>query len=250
MRLKDKVMLVTGGGAGIGQATVLYSAREGAKVVVVYRGEAGRVETERMLQEQGGEGLFIQADVRKEADWQRVMGIVEEQYGRLDVLFNNAGVMQSKPVTEVSVDEWDDLLNTNLKGTFLGAKHGIPLMIKSGGGSIINMASTLGLAGYPNRATYSAARGGIIALTRQLAIDYVQHNIRANCICPGLVLVARIRGYLERGEWSAEELLKETPMGRFAEPREIAAAVVFMASDEASYMTGSTLIVDGGWTAH
>lgn len=250
MRLKNKVMLVTGGGSGIGQATVLLCAREGAKVAVVYRSEAGRIETERMLQEQGGEGLFIQADVRYETDWQRVISAVEEKYGRLNVLFSNAGIHVRKPVTEVTVDEWDDLLDVNLKGAFLGVKHTIPLMIKSGGGSIIIITSTFGLVGGLTRPAYCASRGAVIALTRQLALDYVGQNIRVNCLCSGPVLVPRVRQLIEEGNVSAEEMLKEVPMGRFAQPQEIAASVVFLASDEASYITGSTLVVDGGWTAH
>jgi len=211
MLLRDKVMLVTGGGAGIGQATVLRCAREGAKVVVVYRSEAGYIETERMLQEQEREGLFIQADVTKESDWRRVMGAVEEQYGRLDILFNNAGSNLIKPVTEVAEEEWDGLIALDLKGVFLGVKHAIPLMLKGGGGSILNMASTLGLIGLPNMPTYCAAKGGVIALTRQLALDYAQQNIRVNCICPGPTLTPRLRRYLEEGKIMAEETLRGFP---------------------------------------
>ena len=250
MRLKDKVMLVTGGGSGIGQATVILSAQEGARVVVVYRGEAGRVETERMLQEQERTGLFIQADVRKEADWRRVMGVVEEQYGRLDILFSNAGSTLIKTVTEIAEEEWDDLLALNLKGVFLGAKHAIPLMIKGGGGSIVNMSSAFGLIGSPRMPAYCATRGGVNALTRQLAMEYAPHNIRVNAICPGPVLTPRIQRYLNEGKITSEQLIKEVPMKRCAHPSEIATAVVFMASDEASFMTGSIIVVDGGMTTH
>ncbi len=250
MRLKDKVMVVTGGGSGIGQATALRCAREGANVVVVYRSEPGHVETERKFQEQGSQGFFIQADVSKESDWQRVISIMEERYGRLDVLFNNAGRNVPKPVTEVTEEEWDSLLNVDLKGVFLGAKHSIPLMLKGGGGVIINNSSSFGLIGFPNMPTYCAAKGGVIALTRQLAVDYARQNIRVNCICPGATLTPPVRRHLDEGSVSRETLARLIPMGRYAEPEEIAAAVLFLASDESSYMTGAVLVVDGGQTAH
>ncbi len=250
MRLKDKVVLVTGGGSGIGQAAVLLCAREGAKVVITDIAEADGLETERMLRKQEREGLFIHADVTKESDWREVMGVVEKKYGHLDILFNNAGSNLMKPVTEVAEEEWDGLLALNLKGVFLGAKHAIPSMLKGGGGSIINNASTFGLIGFPNMPTYCASKGGVIALTRQLALDYAGQNIRVNSICCGPTLTPRLQRYLEMGETPAEDILKGVPMGRFARPEEIAPAIVFLGSDEASYITGSALVIDGGQTAH
>ncbi len=249
IRLKDKVMLITGGGAGIGQATAFLCAGEGAKVVVMEISEAGCIETERKFHEQGREGLFLQADVRRESDWRRVMKVVEQQYGRLDILFSNAGSNIRKPVTEVTEEEWDAIVNLNLKSVFFGAKHAIPLMIRSGGGCILNMASTFGLIGYPIVPIYAATKGGVIALTRQIAVDYAQRNIRVNCICPGPTLTPRVRGYVEQGLISSEENLGPVLLRRWAKPEEIAAAVLFMVSDEASYMTGSVLVVDGGQTA-
>ncbi len=250
MRLKGKVMVITGGGSGIGQASALRCAREGAQVVVVEKGEAERLETEQMLQEQGGEGLCIQADVTRETDWQRIMTLVEERCGRLDILFNNAGDNLVKPVTEVRVEEWDKLLAVNLKGVFLGAKHAIPLMLNGGGGNIINMASTFGLIGFSAMPAYCASKGGVIALTRQLALEYAQQNIRVNCVCPGPTLTPRIQRYIEKDKTLIERNLSTVPMGRFATPEEIASSVLFLASDESSYMTGAALVVDGGQTIH
>ena len=174
--------------------------------------------------------FFLRADVTKEPDWRTLVSAVEGRYGRLDVLFNNAGSNLSKPVTELTETEWDGLLNLNLKGVFLGAKHAIPLMLKAGGGSIINTASTFGLIAFPRMPAYCASKGGVVALTRQLALDYARQNIRVNCICPGPTMTPRIRRYLERGDVAADDILNGVPMGRFAQPEEIAAAVLFLAS--------------------
>ena len=250
MRLAGKVMLVTGGGSGIGQATALRAAREGARVVVTDIVEAGGSETEKALRAGGGDGLFVHADVTRSADWERALGLAEERYGRLDILFNNAGSNMIKPVTDVTEAEWDGLLALNLKGIFLGVKHALPLMLRGGGGSIVNMASSLGLIGIPAMAPYCASKGGVIALTRQLALDYAGRGIRVNCVCPGPTLTPRLRRYLESGAAAAADLMANVPMGRFAEPDEIAATVLFLASDEASYVTGAALVVDGGQTAH
>jgi NAD(P)-dependent dehydrogenase (short-subunit alcohol dehydrogenase family) len=250
VRLKDKVMIVTGGGSGIGQAAALRCAQEGARVVVTDIVEAGGLETEKALRDRAGEGVFIRADVTKEEDWLAVVDTVERRYGRLDVLFSNAGTNLSKPVTDVTVKEWDDVIDLNLKGVFLGAKHTIPLMLRTGRGSIVNNSSSFGLIAFPNMPAYCASKGGVIALTRQLALDYARQNIRVNCICPGPTLTPRVRKHFERGDVSADNVLRGVPMGRFAEPEEIAAAVLFLASDEASYVTGTALVVDGGQTMH
>lgn len=250
MRLKDKVMIVTGGASGIGQAAALVCASEGAKVVIMDITEADGIETERKLREQGGQGVFVRSDVTKESDWTRIMGLVQSQYGRLDVLFNNAGTNLIKPVTEITEQEWDNLLALNLKGVFFGVKHGIPLMLRSGGGSIINTASTFGLIGNPNMAAYCASKGAIIALTRQLALDYGKHNIRVNCICPGLTMTARIKRYVDQGISKPESMIAQVPLGRLAEPSEIGKVVLFLASDDASYVSGTAQVVDGGRLTH
>ncbi len=250
MRLKDKVMVVTGGASGIGQASALLCAREGATVVILDVTEADGVETERILRQQGGKGAFLPADVTNEADWARVMDFVSREYGRLDIIFNNAGTNLIKPVTEIAEAEWDKLMALNVKGVFFGVKHAIPLLLKGGGGSIINTASTFGLIGNPNMAAYCASKGAVIALTRQLALDYGKHNIRVNCVCPGLTLTPRIKRYSAQGLTRTEAMISQVPMGRLAEPEDIARMILFLASDESSYVNGTAQVVDGGRLTH
>jgi NAD(P)-dependent dehydrogenase (short-subunit alcohol dehydrogenase family) len=250
MRLREKVMVITGGGTGIGQATALRCAREGAKILVMDVSEEGVRETERMLLEEGAGHLCVQGDVTQDADWKRALHLVTERYGRLDVLFNNAGTNLVKAVSETTEEEWGRILDLNLKGTFLGVKNALPVMVKGHGGSIINHASALGLVGFPNTPVYSASKGGVIAFTRQLAVDYARDNIRVNCLCTGPTLTPRLRRYVETGLMPSERILKDIPLGRFAQPEEIAAAVLFLASEEASFITGTALVIDGGLTAH
>ncbi len=250
MRLSEKVMMITGGGTGIGQATALRCAREGAKILVMDVSEEGVRETERILLGEGEGHLCVQGDVTQETDWKRILHLVMERYGRLDVLFNNAGTNLVKALAETTEEEWGRILDLNLKGTFLGAKHALPVMTKGRGGAIINHASALGLIGFPNTPVYAASKGGVIALTRQLAVDYAKENIRVNCLCTGPTLTPRLRRYVETGLMPSETILKDVPMGRFAQPEEIAAAVLFLASEEASFITGTALVIDGGLTAH
>ncbi len=246
MRLKDKVMIVTGGASGIGRAAAMACAREGAKTVIMDVSEADGFETEKQLRQDGAEGVFLKSDVTAESDWTRVTDFVQSRFGRLDILFNNAGANLVKPVTEITEQEWDQLMALNLKGVFFGVKHGIPLMLKSGGGSIISTASTFGLIGNPGMSAYCASKGAIIALTRQLALDYGKHNIRVNCICPGMTLTPRIGKYIERGIAKPEAMIARVPLGRLAQPEDIGKVVLFLASDDASYITGTVQVVDGG----
>lgn len=250
MRLKGKVAVITGGAQGIGQATALRFAQEGAKVAIVDIAEAEGHETERMLQQQEPECLFIHGDVTKELDWQGVMNTVEKKYGRLDIAFNNAGTALHKPTTEVSEDEWNRIIDINLKGVFFGAKYAIRMMLNGGGGAIINTASTAALVGLTNMSVYCASKGGVLALTRQLAVDYAQYNIRVNCVCPGPTLTPLLQREIDLGLATAEGFINAVPMRRLAKPSEIASAVLFLASDDASYVTGTALVVDGGQSSH
>jgi NAD(P)-dependent dehydrogenase (short-subunit alcohol dehydrogenase family) len=250
MRLKNKIAIVTGGAMGIGQAAAIRFAQEGAKVAIVDIAENEGCETERMLRRHEPECLFIKGDVTKEAEWRRVMSTVDETYGRLDILFNNAGTNLFKPATDITEEEWDRIITLNLKGIFFGAKHSLKAMLKAGGGSIINTASTTALIGLPRMSVYSASKGGVLALTRQLAADYAPHNVRVNCVCPGVTLTPLVQREMDLGLATAEVLLHGIPMGRFGQPSEIAAAVLFLASDDASYVTGTALVVDGGRTTH
>lgn len=249
MRLDGKVAVVTGGGSGIGRATAIRCAREGARVILTDIVEAAGRETEALIRKEDGDGRFVPGDVTSASDWQRITHRIETDHGRLDILFNNAGRNLIKDITEVEDEEWDALLDLNLKGVFLGCKYSLPLMVKSGAGSVINTASTLGLLALPKMPAYAASKGGVIALTRQLAVDYARHGIRINCICPGPVLTPRIQRYVESGTIDVEGLIRGVPMGRLGQPEEIAAVVAFLASEDASFITGTAICVDGGQTA-
>jgi dihydroanticapsin dehydrogenase len=250
MRLANKIAIVTGGSMGIGQAAAIRFAQEGAQVVVLDIAEKEGRATEETLRQYEPRCLFIPGDVTKESDWQEAMRTIETVYGRLDILFNNAGTNLIKGVAELTEKEWDRIITTNLKSVFFGAKYSLSLMLKSGEGSIINTASTTALIALPKMPVYSASKGGILALTRQLACDYAPHNIRVNCVCPGATLTPLVQKELDLGLVTAEALTHGVPLGRFAKPSEIAAAVLFLASDDASYVTGTALIVDGGRSIH
>jgi len=252
MRLLGKVALITGGTSGIGRATALLFAREGARVAITGRNEERGQAVRAEIEQAGGEGLFVQADVRLAADCQRAVEETVRAYGRLDILFNNAGVYYPRTVVECSEEEWDLTLDINLKGAFLMSKYALPAMIAQGGGVIIHNASGWGLVGGDAAAAYCASKGGLVLLTKAMAIDHGRQGIRVNCVCPGdtdtpmLPLDAQMRGMA----W--EEYLAggaNRPLGRIGRPEEIAYAVLFLASDEASYITGAVLAVDGGGTA-
>ena len=255
MRLKDKVALVTGGGSGIGHATAVLFAAQGAKVVVSDLNEANALETVAEIKGKGDNATALTGDVSQNADAEAMVKGTVETYGGLDAVVNCAGVIADKALPKGASPEavWDRVMEVNLKGTYLVTWHAVRTMEGSGGGSIINIASINGLVGYPiglggGFDAYVPSKGGVVQFTKNLAIDYGKKNIRVNCICPGHIETNLIREFLdnpERREW----LEQRYPMGRVGRPEEIAYAALFLASDESSFVTGAPLIVDGGYTA-
>ena len=247
-RLKNKVAIVTGGGSGIGRATCLLFAREGAKVVVAdYVAEGGN-ETVKQIKTAGGEAVFVQADVSKSADVQNMIGATVRNYGRVDILFNNAGIEgPSSKLANLQEEDWDRVIAIDLTSVFLGIKYVIPEMVKQGGGVILSTASVAGMVGFPGSGAYAAAKAGVINLTRLAALEYADKNIRVNCICPGVIetpMVDRVVGGRSR-----ERIVRTEPVGRLGRPEEIANAALFLASDESSFATGAPFIIDGGYVA-
>jgi NAD(P)-dependent dehydrogenase (short-subunit alcohol dehydrogenase family) len=251
MRLDNKVAVITGAGSGIGRESALLFAREGARVVVAdVDDDAGQTVVEE-LRAAGGEAVYVHADVSKGADAEGMVRAAEESFGRLDVLFNNAGISHARDDDAVVTDEevWDLTMNVNLKGVFLGCKYGIPALRRAGGGSIINTASFVALLGAATpQLAYTASKGGVLAMTRELAVIHAREGIRVNALCPGPLRTELLMKYLDTEE-KRQRRLVHVPMGRFGEAREIAQAALFLASDESSFTTGATFLVDGGITA-
>jgi len=252
MRLAGKVAIITGAGAGIGRATALLFAKEGAKVVVADRDSERGAETVSIIREDGGEATFIQVDVSKAADAERMARATVETYGKLDILVNNAGIYTQGSVVEMTEEDWDRILDVNLKGVFLCSKYCIPEMIKVGGGTIVNIGSEAGIVGIKNQVAYNVSKSGIIGLTKSTAIDFAAHNIRVNCVCPGTTETPLVKAALERAPdpAAARRALEEVrPANRLGRPKEIAAGILYLASDESPYATGAVLSIDGGYTA-
>jgi NAD(P)-dependent dehydrogenase (short-subunit alcohol dehydrogenase family) len=246
MRLKDKVALITGAGSGIGRETALLFASEGARVVAVDVDE----ERGRATADETG-GLFVRADVSRADEAEAMVAAAEERFGRLDVLFNNAGISHARDDDAVATDEevWDLTVAVNLKGVFLGCKYGVPALRRAGGGSIVNTASFVAILGAATpQIAYTASKGGVLAMTRELAVVHARENIRVNALCPGPLRTELLMKYLDTEE-KRQRRLVHVPMGRFGEAAEIARAVLFLASDESSYVTGTAFMVDGGITA-
>ena len=252
MRLQDKVALITGAGSGIGRASALKFAREGAKVVAVDARQEGNAETARLVSAEGGTATAVGADVTSAGDVARMVRAAVETYGRLDVLFNNAGLSIAGTILELSEEDFDRLVAVNVKGVFLGCKEAIPLMKAQGSGTILNTASQLGTVGFDRSAVYPATKGAVIQLTRCLALDHATDGIRVNAICPGPIDTPMVRDS-GSSPGDAEAILRRlsgrVPMGRVGTAQEMADVAAYLCSDEASFVTGAAILADGGWTA-
>jgi len=251
-RVKGKVAIVTGGGGGMGRADAMLLAKEGAKIVVTDLDEAAVKNVAGEINSQGGKAVSIKHDVTSETDWSTVLRKTLEEFGKLDVLVNNAGVILYKKIEDISLSEWRWLMSVNLDGVFLGTKFAIEAMRKSGGGSIVNIASVAGLIGNPDASAYHASKGGVRSFSKAAAIECSKagydYNIRVNSIYPG-VINTRMADDLRKDEAKYKTAVSWHPMGHFGEPEDVAYGVLYLASDESKFLTGSELVIDGGWTA-
>ncbi len=242
-----KVAFVTGAGSGIGRAAAVALAREGASVAVADVSEQGNQETARIIEESGGRALAVACDVTRSEDVRSALDGTIEAFGRLDVAFNNAGVEEEAGATaDLEEEEWDRIVGINLRGVFLCMKYEIPLMLEQGGGAIVNTSSGAGIVGIKGTPAYTATKHGVIGLTKTAALDYAQSNVRVNAVAPGYIdtaMIERVTGGTPEGR---EQAIALEPMGRMGTPEEIAAAVVWLCSDAASFVTGHTMSVDGG----
>ena len=252
MRLKEKVSLITGAGSGIGRATALRFASEGATVVIADQNLQSAEKTQHLIQQVNGIGKAIALDVSQEQQVAEAITKAVEQFGRLDILHNNAGVSVLKPVTETTEADWDFLFGVNLKGMFFGCKHVIPHMVRQGGGVIINTASELAIVGQPLYSAYCATKGGVLAFTRALSVEWVSRGIRINAVCPGPIKTPMLQAEFDiAADPTAEETatIQSIPTGRLGTPEDIARVALFLASDDAEFVHGTAIIADGGRTA-
>ena len=249
-KLEGKVALITGSGSGIGRSTAILFAKEGAKVAVVdYVVEGGEKTVETIIKG-GGKAIFIKADVSNSADVQKAITTTVDKYGKLDILYNNAGIEGAMaPIADSTEENFDRVISINLRGVFLGMKYGITQMLKQGGGVIISTASVAGLVGFPNITAYCASKGGVVQLTKTAALEYAKQNIRINCICPGVIWTPMLERFTGGSEEAKKQFEATEPVGRMGTPEEIAQAALFLASDDASFVTGVPFPVDGGYIA-
>jgi NAD(P)-dependent dehydrogenase (short-subunit alcohol dehydrogenase family) len=246
----DKVAFVTGAASGIGRETALAFAREGAKVVAADISEQGNQETVHLIEDQGGQAIAVKCDVTRSEDVKAALDKTVEAFGRLDFAFNNAGIepRNPAPTADYEEEEWNRIIDINLRGVFLCMKHEIPLILKQGGGAIVNTSSGAGIIGIKGSPAYTAAKHGVIGLTKAAALDYAAQNIRVNAVCPGYIdtpMMGRFTGGTDEGR---SQVIAEEPIGRMGKPEEIAAAVVWLCSDAAAFMVGHAMVIDGGQT--
>lgn len=247
MRLEGKIALISGGARGMGAVEAKLFAREGAKVVIgdILDVEGRQMEAE--IAEAGGEAIFTKLDVTNAEDWERAVNIAIERFGKLDILVNNAGIFEGGTVEDTTSESWDRVLDINAKGVFLGTKSAVAVM-KTSGGAIVNISSTAGLQGSKYSSAYNASKGAVRLLTKTTAVQYGAENIRVNSVHPGPIETDMVN-LVYKDKKTREQRNSIIPIGRFGKPEEVANCVLFLASDEASYMTGSELVVDGGWSA-
>jgi NAD(P)-dependent dehydrogenase (short-subunit alcohol dehydrogenase family) len=248
--VQGKIALVTGGGSGIGRATALKLAKEGAKVMIADYVPEGGERTVRMIEEAGGEASFVAADVSVTKQVEAMVAKTIASYGRIDCAFNNAGIEGRMANTvECTEETWDRTIAINLKGVWLCMKYEIPQMLKQGGGTIVNTASIAGLVGFEGLPAYNASKGGVVQLTRTAALEFATKNIRVNCVCPGVIRTPMVERLLDNRSFTEEQLNAGEPVGRMGKPEEIAEGVLWLLSDASSFVTGHPLVVDGAWVA-
>ncbi|MGM9454929.1 SDR family oxidoreductase [Legionella bozemanae] len=248
-KFSEKVAFITGAGTGIGRAAALAFAREGAKVIATGLSDKNVQETANLVKKSGGTALPINCDVTNEEDIISALDQTIKIFGRLDFAFNNAGIEQPlKPVIDITLKEWDQLLAVNLKGVFLCMKHQIPLLLKQGGGVIVNTSSGAGVKGFRGQAAYAATKHGLIGLTKSAALDYADANIRINAVCPGIIETPMMDRFTEGTNEGRERVIAQEPVGRMGKPEEIAETVIWLCSDAGAFTVGAAIVVDGGQT--
>jgi NAD(P)-dependent dehydrogenase (short-subunit alcohol dehydrogenase family) len=250
-RLQGKVILVTGGGSGIGRATSLLLAAQGARIMIADYVPEGAEKTVAMIKEAGGVASCVAADVSVSKQVELMVNKTVETYGRIDGAFNNAGIegRMGTDTDTASEENFDRTIAINLKGVFLCMKYEIPQMLKQGGGAIVNTASIAGLVGFEGNSAYNASKHGVIGLTKTAALEYAQKNIRVNCVCPGVIQTPMVARIMDSGQMDERDLMAGEPVGRLGQPTEIGEGVVWLLSEASSFVTGHSLIIDGGWVA-
>jgi len=251
VRLKDKVAVITGAGSGIGRTTAILFSREGAKVAIVDIDRRMGEETAGIIEKKGGKAIFIPADITDPQQVKSMVDRVMHTYGKIDILVNNAGIYHQADIVNTTEEVWDKIMNVNLRAAFLCCKHSIPEMIKSGGGTIVNVSSEAGIVAIKNQIAYNVSKAGLISLTKSLAVDFAPQNIRVNCVCPGTTETPLVTAALSKQkdpEKARREVEKARPANRLGKSEEIAYGILYLASDESPYATGAVLSIDGGYT--